>query len=228
MNAPDNTRTILAPSLLAADFAYLAEHVRAVADASAEYLHLDVMDGLFVPNISFGVPVIQSLRAVSGMFFDAHLMIQAPERYLEAFAEAGADSINVHVEACADAASVLRQIKTLGKKAAVAVKPATPLSAVYDLLELADMVLIMSVEPGFGGQKLIRETLAKARVLRDHVEREKLPVHIQMDGGIALDNLHEVLDAGVNVVVAGSAVFGKTPDASRERARAFCQSMHNR
>ena len=220
----------LAPSLLAANFADLTRDITAVEKAGAHYLHLDVMDGRFVPNISFGIPVIRGIRPVSPIFFDVHLMIEEPERYLEAFAEAGADLINVHIEACAGGASTVKKIKALGKKAAVALRPDTGLESVYHIAGLLDMALIMSVEPGFGGQRLIKKTLVKAKELADFAAREGLTLEIQMDGGIGLDNLSWVLESGVNVVVAGSSVFNGEPEAQVKRfyeAFSLCEKNRN-
>ena len=198
---------ILAPSLLAADFKHLARDVAAVGEAGAQYLHLDVMDGLFVNNISFGIPVIQSLRAASGLVFDTHLMINDPSRYIEAFAEAGADIINIHVEASFDVRRDLKKIKTLGKKPAVTIKPDTAIETAYKYLDDADMVLLMSVEPGFGCQPFLPHTLNKAEALANYISKNNYAVDIEMDGGVTLNNLRDVLSAGVNVIVAGSSVF---------------------
>ncbi len=198
----------LAPSLLAANFAILGQQIKQIENAGAHYIHLDVMDGMFVPNISFGIPVIKSLRKTTPMTFDVHLMIAKPERYVEAFVNAGADIINVHVEACDDLKDTIRLIKNLNKRAAVTIKPSTPPEAVFDVLGDVEMVLVMSVEPGFGAQGFIPETLKNAEKLATYIANNKLLVDIEMDGGIYLNNVTEALDAGVNVVVAGTAVFG--------------------
>ena len=198
----------LAPSLLAADFKNLCRDIGLIERAGAHYLHIDVMDGVFVNNISFGAPVIKSIRGASGLVFDAHLMIIKPERYLEAYAEAGADIINVHAEACGELKSVLRRIRALGVSPAVTVKPETGVETIYDSLPEADMVLIMSVEPGFGGQKLLPHTLKKAERLAGYIANNGYATEIEIDGGVNLSNAREIISAGVNILVAGSSVFG--------------------
>lgn len=198
---------ILAPSILAADFTRLGEDVRAVADAGARYIHLDVMDGAFVPSISFGMPVIEKLRGVTDRIFDVHMMVEEPGRYVADMKKAGADIICVHEEACLHLDRTINQIKECGLKAAVAVNPATPVESLSCILAEADMFLIMSVNPGFGGQKFIPYTLEKIKKLRGMLNEVGLSTDIEVDGGVSAANVRQVLDAGANVIVAGSAVF---------------------
>ncbi|GAA0802637.1 ribulose-phosphate 3-epimerase [Faecalicatena orotica] len=200
-------KKILAPSILSADFKVLGDQIRTTSDNGAEYLHFDVMDGMFVPSISFGMPVLQSIQGVSSQVMDVHLMVTDPIRYVEAFKEAGAEILTVHLEACEDIQAVLDKIHACGMKAGVSVKPATPVDALLPILDQAEMFLIMSVEPGFGGQAFIPESLDKIRALRALLNEKGLDTDIEVDGGIYLTNVREVLDAGANVIVAGSAVF---------------------
>ncbi|MBQ8268161.1 MAG: ribulose-phosphate 3-epimerase [Clostridia bacterium] len=197
----------ISPSVLACDFSKLGKEVAEIQKGGAEMAHLDVMDGMFVPNMSFGFPIIESLRKVSDIIFDVHLMIHAPERYVERFAEAGADIITFHYEAASDSAALLKKIRSLGKKAAISVKPGTPIDVVYPLLPLCDMVLVMTVEPGYGGQAMIPACLDKVKALRAEIDRQGLSVDIQVDGGINEKTAGQAIAAGANVLVAGSAVF---------------------
>ncbi len=205
---------IISPSVLSADFSRLGEEVNKVYNAGAEYIHLDVMDGIFVPNISFGAPVISCLRKATRAFFDVHLMITDPARYIKDFVDAGADLITIHYESCENPTEVVKLIKSYGVRAAVSIKPATAPEVLLPMLDLLDMVLVMTVEPGFGGQKLIPECVNKVRVIRDYADKNGISVDIEVDGGITLDNLHLVTEAGANVIVAGSAVFkADSPEA---------------
>ena len=197
----------LSPSILAADFACLGKEIKEVEEAGAKWLHLDVMDGKFVPCVSFGMPVITSLRKVSNLFFDVHLMIEEPERYIKEFKEAGAAMLTVHAEACRHLDRVLHEIHNAGMKAGIALNPGTSLSAIEEVLGLADMILIMTVNPGFGGQKFIPYTADKIRRLKKMLEDRNLTADIQVDGGIGKDTLETVMDAGANIFVMGSAVF---------------------
>ena len=197
----------ISPSLLAADFANLQSSVAKVEHA-VDMLHLDVMDGCFVPNISFGPAVIEALRPHSKLFFDVHLMIERPERYLEAFKKAGADGITIHVESTENPAEVLKAIRALGAKPAISISPDTKAEVIFPLLPLCDMVLVMTVYPGFGGQKLIPACLDKVKELKAEMARQGLNIPVEADGGIGAANLESVLASGVDVVVAGSAVFG--------------------
>ncbi len=199
---------ILAPSILSADFGVLKEQLQAIDEAGAQYVHFDVMDGVFVPSISFGMPVLKTIRKYTNRLFDVHLMIVDPERYVEEFAKSGADIITVHAEACKHLDATIDLIKSFGKKAGVAINPATPIEEIKHILDKVDMVLIMTVNPGFGGQKMIPYTLDKVKELRDIVTEKGLMLDIEVDGGINRDTINEVLEAGANVIVAGSAVFG--------------------
>ena len=197
----------ISPSMLAADFTKLGAELADIERAGADMVHLDVMDGVFVTNISFGLPVVEALRKSSNMFFDVHLMIVEPEKYVERFIDAGADIVTFHHEATKDTAGVLKMIRDKGAKAAVSVKPNTPIEDIYPYLELCDMVLIMTVEPGYGGQALIPETLEKVRKLKAEIKKRELSIDIQVDGGINEKNAQDVILAGANILVAGSAVF---------------------
>ena len=213
----------ISPSVLACDLSDLANEVRDIQSAGADMVHLDVMDGAFVTNISFGLPVIESLRKQSDMIFDVHLMINAPERYAMRFIDAGADILTFHLEACEDPMALISDIRSQGVMAGISIKPGTPVEELYPYLDHCDMVLIMTVEPGYGGQKLIPETLEKVRKIKAEIEYRGLNVEIQVDGGINSETASVAIEAGAGILVAGSSVFSaKDRRAAIEGLRVGC------
>ncbi len=214
----------IAPSVLSANLADLAKECADIERDGADLIHLDVMDGRFVPNITFGAPVIKWARPAATITFDVHLMIEEPIRYIEDFVKAGADIITVHIEACEDVNATIDKIHSYGVKAGVVVKPKTPIDVVYPLLDKIEMVLIMTVEPGFGGQGLIEETLPKITALKNEIKRRGLDIPIEVDGGIKADNIARVMAYGADIFVAGSSVFAKTDRAAAMRElRGACE-----
>ncbi len=209
----------LAPSILSADFARLGEQIDEVARAGADYIHVDVMDGHFVPNITIGAPVVASIRPVTSLPLDVHLMIEHPERYISQFVQAGADIITVHVEASPHLQSTIRLIKELGARAGVSLNPATPLVTVEEFLPHVDLVLIMSVNPGFGGQSFIPETLPRIANMRKILDDRGLSAELEVDGGINADNAPDIVEAGANVLVAGNSIFRAEEGISRALQR---------
>lgn len=203
----ENNRVKLAPSILSADFARLAEQVAEATSAGADYIHIDVMDGHFVPNISIGIPIVASLRPRTNLPLDVHLMIQHPEQYISQFADSGADIITVHVEACSSLHRLIHSIKELNVKAGIALNPATTLTSIEEILPYLDLVLIMSVEPGYGGQSFIQSSLDKISRLRKILDNKKLNAELEVDGGITVDNAPGIVKAGANVLAIGSSIF---------------------
>ena len=211
-------KRIISPSMLSADFGFLDRDTRMIDSSAAEWIHIDVMDGVFVPNISFGFPVLKSIRRASPKFMDVHLMIVEPEKYVERFAQAGADLITVHQEAAGDLARIIAQIKKAGAKAGVSVKPATDVEVLFPYLDQLDLVLVMSVEPGFGGQSFIPASMNKVKSLRREIDRRGTATLIEIDGGVSAANAAKLFEAGCDVLVAGSAVFGaEDPKAEIEK-----------
>lgn len=212
----------LAPSILSADFCKLGEQIEEIGRAGAQYVHIDVMDGMFVPSISFGMPIVSSVRPRTDLFLDVHMMVTKPERYVEEFIKCGADSITIHVEACDCIEETLQKIKARGIKTGLALNPETPVSEIVPYLSMVDMVLVMTVHPGFGGQKYIPECTDKIREVRELISNQKLDVNLEIDGGVNLDNVAMNLEAGANVIVAGSAVF---KDDIEKNTKAFLEIM---
>ena len=211
----------ISPSILACDFARMGEEIAKI-DKFADYLHVDVMDGIFVPNISFGMPVIKSIRKVTDIFFDVHLMIERPERYIEEFASLGSDLITIHYESTKDPAAVLKQIRACGKKAGISVKPGTDWSVLVPLLPLCDLVLVMTVEPGFGGQSFMADQMPKVAEFRQMIRESGRNIHLEIDGGIDRKTVYDAVRAGANMMVAGTSVF-RAPDGMA----AAVQGLHD-
>ncbi len=213
---------LIAPSLLSCDFLRLGEEVQFVNQSQADWFHLDVMDGRFVPNLSFGLPLISAIKKIATKPLDVHLMIVEPEKYISEFRKAGADHISVHIEACPHLHRVIQQIKESGAKAGVAINPHTPVSDLFDVLENIDIVCMMSVNPGFGGQKFIYRTLEKIKVLKTEIINRNLDVKIEIDGGVGLQNAEIILKAGADVLVAGNAIFAdKNPSEVIEKLKSI-------
>ncbi|MCR4990296.1 MAG: ribulose-phosphate 3-epimerase [Lachnospiraceae bacterium] len=204
-----DSRFIMAPSILAADFSILGKQIKATHKGGAQYLHIDVCDGVFVPSISFGMPVIETIRPITDQFFDVHLMIVNPENYVEEFARCGADGITFHLEAAKDPNAVIDLIHKNGKKAGISIKPGTEVEAVLPYLKSVELVLVMSVEPGFGGQKFMEESCARIKKIREYIDKNHLNVIVEVDGGVDRRTVKKVVNAGANAVVSGSAIFRK-------------------
>lgn len=212
----------LAPSILSADFCELGRQIEEIGNAGAQYVHIDVMDGVFVPSISFGMPIVSCVRPRTDLFLDVHMMVTKPERYVEEFVKCGADSVTIHVEACDCIEDTLKKIRSLGAKAGLAINPGTPVAELLPYMDMVDMILVMTVNPGFGGQAYIPECTDKIREVRAIIDERGLDVNLEIDGGVNIDNLQMNLDAGANVIVAGSAVF---KGDIAEKTKAFLEIM---
>ncbi len=213
----------LAPSILSADFWELGKQIEEIGKAGAQYVHIDVMDGVFVPSISYGMPIVSCVRPHTDKFLDVHMMVTKPERYVEEFVKCGADSVTIHVEACDCVEDTLKKIRSLGAKAAIALNPGTPVKEILPYIDMVDMVLVMTVNPGFGGQAYIPECTDKIREVRAIIDERKLDVKLEIDGGVNIDNLEMNLEAGADVIVAGSAVFKGN---ITEKTKAFLEIMN--
>jgi len=222
-----NKNIIVSPSLLAADFSNIKGAVEIVEASGSGWLHLDIMDGEFVPNITFGPKVISDIRRITSLKLDTHLMIMKPERYIKQFADAGSDYITVHFEATYHVHRAVSMIKTFGKKAGVSIVPATSVGSIVDILPYIDLLLVMSVNPGFGGQKFIKETLKKVKILKDIRNKEGYNYKIEIDGGINRNNCKEVIDAGVDVIVAGTTIFHAEKPAEEIKYLMSCRQKNN-
>ncbi len=212
----------LAPSILSADFCELGRQIEEIGNAGAQYVHIDVMDGVFVPSISFGMPIVSCVRPRTDLFLDVHMMVTKPERYVEEFIKCGADSVTIHVEACDCIEDTLKKIRSLGAKVGLAINPGTPVAELFPYMDMVDMVLVMTVNPGFGGQAYIPECTDKIREVRAIINERGLDVNLEIDGGVNIDNLQMNLDVGANVIVAGSAVF---KGDITENTKAFLEIM---
>ena len=216
---------VVSPSVLASDFSKLGAEISKVEKAGAAYIHLDVMDGMFVPNMSFGAPVIASIRKNTSIIFDVHLMITEPQRYIDDFLKAGADIITIHYESCQNPWEVIKYIKSKECKVGLSIKPATPAEAIYDILPELDMLLVMTVEPGFGGQKMMPDMLEKVRKIRSYANKKGIKIDIEVDGGLTADNVGMATAAGANVIVAGSAVYNaKSPKEVIKKMKAAAEA----